>query len=797
MSEHWIKVTEFDPRRIIDGRMRVQEFSARLMDFGEWIVVHDERRWYVGSRAEFLKAFLPVHASPPFDDGIPIGELLQTMGARDALYVGRMAPTSRLAKTSATDRAGEMYGRAVSRGLLGKLVLWERSVRGGKPGLFKKPPPPAAAPEPVTKYPPLQLPPDEMARWPDQVREDNDSFDWASPPKSVPVDHPSMPGVGADSDFLPFDLPAGDDAIVLPADDEIHGAAPHQPPHDDAPSPGVLAPEADAPAFPELDPAKEPEGDRWVNAVLEDHDAGEPLVFQSNYVLAISIDLDKSTSVGAVGAAPASHLTRDPDAEIKLTVTLSSSDFDISEPQRPLTISKEGLSIGKARFDIRPKMTSGSARLTAVIHRENNFVQQLDIAFEVGKKTPEGMAVTSVGRPVEVAQSLLRRDIGLSIQPSPLGGYDCMTWGATASFAHLPISAGELAQGIENVRRALLGVVMAKDANGGSPFQQGIAIDPGISARGLRVIAKAGYLLFRSLFFHPAADAQCQSLGTYLVNEVTKADEGFTLQVLARDFPVPWSLLYLTDAWEENAVQWKGFLGAKLIVEQIPLCNDCNRRDTRIPGIPDGLAVSLNFNSDIDVQFSGGLVAVQQAYWRGVTEGSPRIRSVARTSKADLINSLKDGALSDQIIYFYCHAESLGLGAGGGPGQSRLIMSGPEQVTLDDLNLDAPAQQKLRGAPLVFINACESGELSPLFYNGFVPYFLSKGARGVIGTECKVPALFASEWAKRFFDKFLRGSPIGETVRDLRNEFFDEGGNPLGLLYGVHCNADTQIDPLP
>ncbi|KRE89088.1 hypothetical protein ASG87_05965 [Frateuria sp. Soil773] len=606
-----------------------------------------------------------------------------------------------------------------------------------------------------------------------------------------------MLGAGVDPDFPSFGLPAHDDAIVLPADDEIHSAAPCEPLDDVAPSPGVLAAEAAAPTFPELDPAKEPEGGRWVNAVLEDHDAGEPLVFRGNYVLAISIDLDESTGTDAVGAAPASHLTRDPGAEIRLTVTLNSSDFDISEPQRPLMISKAGLSVGKARFDIQPKITSGSARLAAVIHRENNFVQQLDIALEVGKKTLEGTTVTSVGRPVEVAQSLSRRDIGLSIQPSPLGGYDCMTWGATASFAHLPISAGELAQGIENVRKALLGVVMAKDANGGSPFQHGIVIDPAISARGLRVIAKAGYLLFRSLFFHPAADAQCQGMGTYLVNEVTKADEGFTLQVLARDFPVPWSLLYLTDAWDENAVQWKGFLGAKLIVEQIPLCNDSNRRDTRIPGIPDGLAVSLNFNSDIDVQFGGGLVAVQQAYWHTVTESSPRIRSVARTSKADLINSLKDETLSDQIIYFYCHAESLGLGAGGGPGQSRLIMSGPEQVTLDDLNLDAPAQQKLRGAPLVFINACESGELSPLFYNGFVPYFLSKGARGVIGTECKVPALFASEWARRFFDKFLRGSPIGETVHDLRNEFFDEGGNPLGLLYGVHCNADTQIDPLP
>jgi hypothetical protein len=95
----------------------------------------------------------------------------------------------------------------------------------------------------------------------------------------------------------------------------------------------------------------------------------------------------------------------------------------------------------------------------------------------------------------------------------------------------------------------------------------------------------------------------------------------------------------------------------------------------------------------------------------------------------------------------------------------------------------------------VFINACESAELSPLFYNGFVPYFMSKGARGVIGTECKTPALFAVEWANAFFDRFLDGAAIGETVLRLRQDFLREHGNPLGLIYAVHCDADTRVAP--
>jgi hypothetical protein len=97
--------------------------------------------------------------------------------------------------------------------------------------------------------------------------------------------------------------------------------------------------------------------------------------------------------------------------------------------------------------------------------------------------------------------------------------------------------------------------------------------------------------------------------------------------------------------------------------------------------------------------------------------------------------------------------------------------------------------------PLVFINACESAELSPLFYEGFVPYFMAKGARGVIGTECKTPALFAAEWARRFFDRFLAGGSLGQIALDLRREFFYEHNNLLGLLYALYVDGDTQIVP--
>jgi hypothetical protein len=72
---------------------------------------------------------------------------------------------------------------------------------------------------------------------------------------------------------------------------------------------------------------------------------------------------------------------------------------------------------------------------------------------------------------------------------------------------------------------------------------------------------------------------------------------------------------------------------------------------------------------------------------------------------------------------------------------------------------------------------------------------MSKGARGVIGTECATPALFAARWAERFFDGFLAGEALGATFLRLRQEFLRDHNTPLGLLYAVHSDGDIRIAP--
>lgn len=568
------------------------------------------------------------------------------------------------------------------------------------------------------------------------------------------------------------------------------------------PGGGLLGEEA-ATAAPDLpmsagaEPGPEPQPDageasRWINARIEDHPAGTALRLAQTYTLAFAIEAVADSNLGASGSAPSAAPAT--DAEYALTVQLDSDDFSIGDRQRPLRVLPGGLSAGKARFDITP-LHDGAGRITATFHKDGNFVQRMVLTLQVGDAAHAQPDVQRTGRPLAALATLRRRDIGISVEPAPGGGFECTVWGMAQARAKLPIQDTELADAIEQLRRALMKVVTRQDDAGTYPFQDAIAIAPAERDAALRVLAKAGFTLYRLLFHHPAADRQCKEIGDWLCRQARDPALVLDLQVIGTSFPVPWALLYLAERWDDATLDWDGFLGMRHVVEQIPLQNDMGLVDGRIEEADDGLSVSLNLNLDIDRQMSLDVVQRQAAYWDTLAASRPTLRVTRRTTGAALLGALGDPRTDDEILYLYCHATAVGLDGAGGPNASSLRLDADTSLTLQDLNLYADTDRKLAGHPLVFINACESADLSPLFYNGFVPYFMSKGARGVIGTECKMPALFAAEWARAFFDALLAGKPLGDTVLALRRSFLSDHGNPLGLLYGLHCNADTQVVP--
>jgi hypothetical protein len=560
--------------------------------------------------------------------------------------------------------------------------------------------------------------------------------------------------------------------------------APAPPP---APQPvGGAAPEA---ATAETEPAA-----RWISAEIDDHDRDEPLAVGELYTIAFGVDVERREN--AVGDAPLEEAIIFPDAvsEVELTVELHGDDFGITPLKQSFTLQRAGRSRGKARFEITPKH-EGRLTLTATIHKDRNFVQQMTITLSAGAANAEPPVTTSVSRPRSAVAEIKGREVMMVMTPAVPSGYDFMARDEQGiKTAHLEVEPDELASAITTARDALLGVVQYANENGEDVFQTQIDIAPPDNEAALGIMARAGARLFQVLFKHAGGSQDATAVGTWLRDLAPDDGKPMSVQVMSKRAPIPWALLYVGDVGPKAKLDWSNFLGMRHVIEQLPIVDQLGQGGVAIASDKPALEVSVNLNRSIDGEMRATWVKDQETYWTETQGKRARLHVTSRTRRDEFLTALSDGATADQILYFYGHAESAALGAKGGADASSLVVS-DGRVTLGELNTSAPTDIKLRGNPLVFINACESAELSPLFYDGFVPYFMGKGARGVIGTECRTPGLFAAEWAKRFFERFLGGDPLGTTVLALRREFLEQHRNPLGLLYAVHCDGDTQVSP--
>lgn len=589
-----------------------------------------------------------------------------------------------------------------------------------------------------------------------------------------------------------------EESPAAPPDD--HGAEASKeesaPPHtldaDAAPVPPPASAPQHAPPAPPVPEPEPPPPERFFNAEFEDHPAGAPLEAGESYVLAIDVDerVREGSIAGAVRFAEGAF--NEGEDEVVLTLTLQSDDAEVHSPPQPLRVRRRGRSLEKARFGLVPRR-GGEAVLSVVVTRDGNFLKLLTFRVAVGGAAPAALAAPEAKeRPLDAAFRLEPRDLTLLVERTA-AGYALRMVGAVQASATLPLTPQQLEAMVADTRQAMHDVVHMAGAEGvGLPHQDGIDVPAEVAAEALGRLAKAGFRLYQKIFFGPGADQQARQLGTYLR---TVSERGsLRVQVCAEHFPIPWALLYLAEKWDPAAVDAERFLGFRHVIEQIPLQPQMHVADGAID-TRSGLTVSLNLNADIDAEMGLPLIAEQVAWWEGV-RGKAGVTVVRRGRAAELQAALGEAGCPDHLLYFYCHAVSRSLAESGGPDQSALVLGGGGRVSLEDLSLATPLDAPpLPGAPLVFLNACQSAELSPLFYDGFVPFFMARGARGALGTECDTPAVFAAEWARRFFERFLGGEPLGSAVLALRREFLLKHRNAMGLLYAVHCDGDTRVDP--
>ncbi len=153
-----------------------------------------------------------------------------------------------------------------------------------------------------------------------------------------------------------------------------------------------------------------------------------------------------------------------------------------------------------------------------------------------------------------------------------------------------------------------------------------------------------------------------------------------------------------------------------------------------------------------------------------------------------------------QIVYFLCHgmydkfetSVFLGIGPDDNKRDHRIYPSMLDDWTTKKAKPNLSDWTSIR--PLVFINGCETMNVTPDQMLSFVSAFSSVPAGGIVGTEVSVQLPVAAEFARIFFEGLLakQDMTVGEAMRNARWELANKG-NLLGLAYTAYCMANLQF----
>ena len=411
---------------------------------------------------------------------------------------------------------------------------------------------------------------------------------------------------------------------------------------------------------------------------------------------------------------------------------------------------------------------------------------------------PSTPATPRAARPVSTAPAAAgdaaapRESIALLLDAELRGYRARLLDGSTVIDASLALTVHDLTNLVAESHAALRRVVDRLDANRYVFQQPDLTIDDVSAAWALHALAQTGARLWNALFAGPGSSATARAFGAHLRDRSRRGPLDIT--VIADHAPFPWALLYDGDP---QAVTVDGFWGMRHILRAVRPGAGERASPPRVAGTP--LPALVGLNAAID-----RLATVQ------TTPVIPGQRAMLAALDMDITDVGDEAALlatlaagSDvALIYLFCHmhseppAQSASAGRPTGSGATRIVLTDGGALTLAELSVRAPlaGATLLRGGPLILLNACGSADLSPLSYDGLVPYLLDQGARTVIGTECDTPIFFGATFGAALLRRVVSdGQPVGEALRDARRAVWETHHNPLGLLYALYGDASLRL----
>jgi hypothetical protein len=409
-------------------------------------------------------------------------------------------------------------------------------------------------------------------------------------------------------------------------------------------------------------------------------------------------------------------------------------------------------------------------------------------------------------------QESLTRDAGLIIRPIrgeehfEVVGYGPLFPPQRMWSAEIPVTSADVFRHVQECRKAWHDLVIErKEASpapdGGTrndfPFQDTWNHASKERARLHQIgapLAVTGATLFFFLF------QQGDDALTWVADRLRReaSTRSLVVTVTSDTFFVPWGLLYTHPDPDEllapdgGNFRWEGFWGYRHLIEHNT--RDIDLEQVLRPAEGGKLLASVNVDEQLDAELGVPCIAPQLAFFKQ----SDALTVVERRTRSELQLALSADAFDDRIVYFCCH----GYGAGdlGNPNMAAASIALTDRVPITADNISYWRRGRvLASHPSVIVNACQGGQLTTLLYKTLANEFLRQGATGVIGAQIDILAIFATEYARRFFSLFLDSRPgrrrrVGEVMQCLAQDFVTGHQNPLGLVYSLYRGADCHVD---
>lgn len=514
--------------------------------------------------------------------------------------------------------------------------------------------------------------------------------------------------------------------------------------------------------------------------------------------------------------------------DVQLYVAAEADGFKIDEPVDTLVLPPQGNSTKQAWFRVTPLQTKAGAvaRIRLRVFYEFNLLEEIvfqaPVCDDIGRWSKDSPRLGFYQRHLELEyvdiHDVAPREMHIGLERD--GDFFLFRFtffneerGKIEFAAPVALSASDLEDLLVGARRIWLRLAL------GEAYSTRLEAENEDFTRMVRLLATLGRNLWTRLFSFKTASALAR-VGKWL--EAHPLSDGALIHVSvdrdASQFVFPWALLYDRPLPKEN---WKlpdpeGFWGMRYIVEQ---------RSTELPRGSDepDLRTALrigNFQwkgfrnatleNDMMARFreqgQGALVVdlppilrAERAYDLLLNERPDvlyffthghtrqRLADLQSDSGKDLFQEFFDALPPDSPLRETYAKFEASLKAGDVDGDRSWIELSYGKLYLDDLY---ERIAELQSKPVVFLNMCESAQITPSLTDSLIHFFLDRNAKTVIGTECPMTVEFAHPFAEKLLTDVLAGESVGKSLLNSRRHFM-ERQNPLGLAYTLFGLATT------